>query len=201
GEKSRVALAKILLTKANLIVLDEPTNHLDMKSKEILQDALVDFSGTLIIVSHDIDFIAPIANRVIDIRNKQIKYYYGGLDYFFQKNALDNEAEIANKENNILLVNQRKEQKRIEAELRQKKYTVTKDLKHKIKSIENKIDDCENKKLEIEKELIELNQSNNFKLIAEKSESYKIIKTDLENFYSEWTTLHNQLEEIEKSFN
>jgi len=85
GEKSRVALCKILLTKANLIVLDEPTNHLDIDSKKILQKALIDFTGSLIIVSHDVDFIRPIANKIVDIRNKRIKLYPGNIDYYLDK--------------------------------------------------------------------------------------------------------------------
>ncbi|MEI7813061.1 MAG: ABC-F family ATP-binding cassette domain-containing protein [Ignavibacteria bacterium] len=70
GEKSRVALAKILLTKANLIVLDEPTNHLDFNSKQVLRKALMEFTGTLVLVSHDVDFLTPIVNKVAEIRNK-----------------------------------------------------------------------------------------------------------------------------------
>ncbi|MBN2572183.1 MAG: ATP-binding cassette domain-containing protein [Ignavibacteriales bacterium] len=200
GEKSRVALAKILLTKANLIVLDEPTNHLDMKSKKILQDALIDFYGSLIIVSHDIDFIIPIANKVIYIRNKNIKYYFGGIDYYLKKNLERNEFDNDNNEGKNNSINQRKGQKRIEAELRQKKYSETKDLKEKIEYVENKINEYEDKLTEIEREMIELNQSSKYKQISEKSEIYKSLKNNLEELYSEWTVFHNELEKIEKNF-
>ena len=85
GEKSRVALAKILLTKSNFIIFDEPTNHLDMTSSQLLQSALVDFSGSLVIVSHDVDFLRPIANKVLDIRDEKISLYEGDIDYYLWK--------------------------------------------------------------------------------------------------------------------
>ena len=75
GEKSRVALARILLTKSNLIVLDEPTNHLDISSKNILQKALVDFKGSLVLVSHDVDFLLPIVDKVVEIRKSSFKIF------------------------------------------------------------------------------------------------------------------------------
>ncbi|MFA7228122.1 MAG: ABC-F family ATP-binding cassette domain-containing protein, partial [Melioribacteraceae bacterium] len=81
GEKSRVALARLLLTKSNLIILDEPTNHLDFSSKEILKRALMEFTGTLIIVSHDIDFLESITNKVIEIRDQLVKVIPGGIGY------------------------------------------------------------------------------------------------------------------------
>ncbi|GAG96022.1 unnamed protein product, partial [marine sediment metagenome] len=85
GEKSRVALAKILLTKSNFIVLDEPTNHLDISSKKVLQQALINFNGSLILVSHDVDFLLPIVSRVVEIRKGKIQTFSGGIDYYLQK--------------------------------------------------------------------------------------------------------------------
>ena len=78
-------MAKVLLTKANTIILDEPTNHLDYESKKIVQNALDEFKGTLIIVSHDIDFLTPIITKVIEFHDKKIKEYYGGIDYYLLK--------------------------------------------------------------------------------------------------------------------
>ena len=85
GEKSRVALAKILLTKSNLIILDEPTNHLDISSKQILQKALQEFQGSLILVSHDVDFLTPIVNKVVEIRKGEIKSFADGIEYYLSK--------------------------------------------------------------------------------------------------------------------
>jgi len=87
GEKSRVALAKMLLSPSNFLILDEPTNHLDIYSKDILKNALKDFNGSIIIASHDRDFLNPIINKVIEIQNKKIKIYPGNIDdYIYLKN-------------------------------------------------------------------------------------------------------------------
>ncbi|MCB0753522.1 MAG: ABC-F family ATP-binding cassette domain-containing protein, partial [Ignavibacteriae bacterium] len=137
GEKSRVGLAKVLLTKANTIILDEPTNHLDFESKKILQNALIQFNGTLVIVSHDVDFLTPIVSKVIEVRNHKLKIYYGGIEYYLLKKEEDNSEEVNSKTiNNEANKLNRKDQKRIEAEKRQKQHLLTKDLKTKVKNCE-----------------------------------------------------------------
>jgi len=97
GEKSRAALAKILLTQSNLIVLDEPTNHLDYSSKIILQNALKDFSGSLILVSHDIDFLRPVVNKVVYIKDKGLKIFPDGIDYSKELNFRKRKKKILQK--------------------------------------------------------------------------------------------------------
>lgn len=204
GEKSRVALAKLLLTKANLIVLDEPTNHLDITSKEVLQSALSNFKGTLIIVSHDIDFIRPFVNKVVEIRDGKFKVYYGDIDYYLQKRKelleiQGNSSSISEKESDDKK-NNRKETKRIEAELRQKKYKATKDIIAKIQKIETEINLNEEKKGIIEQELSLPDIYSNPTLIKQKRNEYEIINKVLEDLYLSWTEYTEQLEEIEKSF-
>lgn len=85
GEKSRLLLLKILLQKNNFLILDEPTNHLDFTSKQILQEALVDYEGTLLIISHDVDFLDPIVNKVIELKNNQMKLFLGNISEFILK--------------------------------------------------------------------------------------------------------------------
>ncbi len=85
GEKGRLALAKIMLSEANLLILDEPTNHLDIYSKEILEDALIDYRGTLLFISHDRYFINKIADKVIELKDGKIKTYLGNYDYYEEK--------------------------------------------------------------------------------------------------------------------
>ncbi len=85
GWQMRIAMAKLLIAQNDLLLFDEPTNHLDYNSKLILQKALIDFTGTLVLVSHDIDFLRPIVTKVIDIRKGNLKTYYGGIDYFIEK--------------------------------------------------------------------------------------------------------------------
>ena len=137
GEKSRLALAKILLSPSNFIILDEPTNHLDYSSKRVLQQALVNFSGSLILVSHDVEFLKPIANRVVDIRAGKLKIFEGDIEYYLYKQndeteQLSQSRLLSGKVGPQSEQSSRKEQKRIEAEKRQQRYKATKDLKERL---------------------------------------------------------------------
>ncbi|MBK8492012.1 MAG: ABC-F family ATP-binding cassette domain-containing protein [Saprospirales bacterium] len=94
GERARLALASLLLKPMNLLLLDEPTNHLDMISKEVLKEALLKFDGTLIVVSHDRDFLAGLTNKTIEFRDHELKEYLGDVNFFLEKRALDNMREV-----------------------------------------------------------------------------------------------------------
>ncbi len=94
GERARLALACLLLKPFNLLVLDEPTNHLDMLSKDVLKQALLDYDGTLIVVSHDREFLRGLTNRTIEFRDRQLHEYIGDVDAFLQKRALDNMRQV-----------------------------------------------------------------------------------------------------------
>jgi len=203
GEKSRVALCKILLTKANFIILDEPTNHLDYTSKLILQKALLDFKGSLILVSHDVDFLRPIASKVIDIRKGNLKTYLGDIDYFLSKrdlSSLERDAAPTIKKEKSDNVN-RKEQKRIEAELRQQKHKATKELSNDIKRLEEKISASEKEINELEKKLADPEIYSDGDLTKELTSKFYKAKSDLENTLKKWETLNEQLFEIKSQFN
>ena len=94
GERTRLAMIKLLLEPVNLLILDEPTNHLDMKTKDILKSALQDFDGTLILVSHDRDFLSGLVTKVYEFGNKQIKEHLGDIQSFLQKKKLDTLKEL-----------------------------------------------------------------------------------------------------------
>ncbi len=94
GERTRLAMIKLLLEPVNLLILDEPTNHLDMKTKDILKSALLDFDGTLILVSHDRDFLSGLVTKVFEFGNKQVKEHIGDIQSFLQKKKMDNLREI-----------------------------------------------------------------------------------------------------------
>ncbi len=202
GEKSRVALAKILLTKANFIILDEPTNHLDMSSKKVLQNALESFNGSLILVSHDIDFLKPLVNRVIEVRKGKINNFVGGIDYYLNKREelkLKEDAETGKKYSESKNLT-KKEQKRIEAELRQKKYSATKDLIKRIEELEKIIHKLESKQNELENKLADPSLYNNPEEAKKVNFDFKKIKDELEKSLTEWTDLSEKLNEIERSF-
>jgi ATP-binding cassette subfamily F protein 3 len=202
GEKSRVALAKILLTKANLIVLDEPTNHLDYSSKLVLQKALIDFKGTLVLVSHDVDFLKPIVNKVFEIRDKFVQLYSGGIEYYLDKRKEDIEKQKNNESGTLQPSFQqtRKEQKRNEAFLRQQKYNATKDLIKEIAEYEKQIAELESRISVLEKELGEEAVYSNPALAKEKNSDYVKSKIELDRVFNIWTEFTEKLETINKSF-
>ncbi|MEW6652762.1 MAG: ABC-F family ATP-binding cassette domain-containing protein [Bacteroidota bacterium] len=200
GERSRVALSRLLLTKANVIILDEPTNHLDFSSKAVLQEALINFSGSLIIVSHDVDFLRPIVNKVIEIRDCLVKVYPGTIDYYMIKR----EELFVPKEETVEITSyektNRKELKRIEAELRQKKFAATKEARAKLEKCENEISGLEEQKVKLENELSEPKIFSNPQLSKEKNLDYEETKTLLDKAYIMWTELSDKLEKIEKEY-
>jgi len=201
GEKSRVALAKILLTKANLIILDEPTNHLDYTSKLVLQDALVNFSGSLIIVSHDVDFLKPIVNKVLEIRKLKSTLFVGGIEYYFTKrNSIIEKKGIKSSEKLSTTNANRKDQKRYDAENRKKRYEATKIFKKEVTKLESEIETLESQIESLEIELGDEKIYSNPRLSAEKNKDYENLKNQLETIYSIWTEKSEILENIKSEF-
>ncbi len=198
GEKARTALAKLLLTQANLIILDEPTNHLDYQSKDVLQRALMEFPGTLIIVSHDVDFLRPLVTKVVDIRDGKANIYPGGIDYFLTKRfKLDNSQKVKNTE---VKQNRRKELKRKEAELRQKIFKATNKLKLKVEKIETKISELEDKKREVEALLASEKIYSSPDKLKYNNKIYNEVKAELENTLDDWAELTDKLERAFSEF-
>ena len=201
GEKSRVALAKILLTKANFIILDEPTNHLDISSKEVLQKALSDFTGSLILVSHDVDFLKPIVNKVVEIRKGEITIFNGGIEYYLDKKQ---NIEIVDASERIRksgdLSSSRKDQKRIDAEMRKKKYIATKDLIQQIEKLEQEIELYEIRHKELEKILADPSVYANPQEARDRNLEYQKIKELLDWSIVEWEKFSEELHNIERQF-
>lgn len=203
GEKSRVALCKILLTKSNFIILDEPTNHLDYTSKLILQKALIDFNGSLILVSHDIDFLRPIAAKIIDIRKGRLKTYLGDIDYFLSKrdlSSLERDSTVAEKKEKVETTN-RKDQKRLEAQLRQQKHNATKNLVKEISSWEIKISSYENLIKDLERKLADPSIYSDGDAAKDITNRFNKTKSELESANKKWEELTEKLLEIESQFN
>ncbi len=200
GEKSRLALAKILLSHSNFIILDEPTNHLDYSSKKVLQQALVNFSGSLILVSHDVEFLKPIANRVVDIRAGKLKIYEGDIEYYLYKRNAEAEHLPASKVEQQNESSNRKEQKRIEAEKRQQRYNATKNLKDRLAKLEKKIHELEQEVESVNAVLIKPDTYNNHNQIRKLNEKHKELKSSLDKKVQEWEEVSLSLEEIERDF-
>ena len=198
GEKSRLALAKLLLTPVNLLVLDEPTNHLDMQSKDILKNALLQFEGTIIVVSHDRDFLQGLTEKVFEFRNKQIKPYIGDIYDFLESRKLENlkQLEINNKstdssKNEIITENKINWEKKRESD-------------KEIRKIKNKIQKCEEEISKIEAEIERLdkvlaNPEAN-KIEFEKIDIYKTyqnLKDQLDEQMTQWEIFHEELSDFE----
>jgi ATP-binding cassette subfamily F protein 3 len=143
GEKSRLALAKLLLFPVNVLVLDEPTNHLDMRSKDILKSALLQFEGAMIIVSHDRDFLSGLTNRTFEFRNKQIKEHPGDIREFLDKRKMEylHELEVAKKVQPE--VSKLSSQNKEEYEQRKQKERERRKVEQQIKQSEQQIMDIE----------------------------------------------------------
>jgi ATP-binding cassette, subfamily F, member 3 len=201
GEKSRVALAKILLTSSNLIILDEPTNHLDITSKEILQKALIDFSGSIVLISHDIDFLKPIVNKTVEIKDRTVSLFEGGIEYFLYKKSINKSTIKAEEDHpNELSIENKKLQKKREAELRQKIYSSTKDLKEKIKKLERKIEGLEKIQKELEELLFSAETYKDIKFASEKNLGFIKNKIELDESLTEWEKLSSEIQAIEARF-
>jgi len=203
GEKSRVALAKILLTKSNFIILDEPTNHLDMTSSQLLQSALVNFSGSLIIVSHDIDFLRPIVNKVMDIRDGSVVLYEGDIDYYLWKKNEQKKSSLfknVKNESNSGKSLSNKELKKKEAEKRQLKYRATKKLSEEVKYLEKRIKEFETKIEELEKILFDPILYNDHEKVNKINLDYNKNKEELDKLLLIWDKKLEELKAIENKF-
>lgn len=199
GERSRLAMAKLLLKPYNLLVLDEPTNHLDMRSKDILKNALNNYEGTLVIVSHDREFLDGLVEKVFEFRDRKIKEHIGGIYDFLRKRKLENLKELEHKEKQV------SSQKEKPVSDNKQLYLERKEFEKKIRKAENKVKDCEQKIESIEKEMEEISQvlSNPEKVNDDPSlfTKYEDLKKQLESEMHLWEELTIQLEELKQERN
>jgi len=199
GEKSRVGLLKMLLSESNLLILDEPTNHLDYATKELFQKALLEYGGTIIIVSHDRAFLDDLVERVIEIRDGRLYDYPGNYSWFIEKRTMQTTAESENDENEKTDQSQAersKEQKRIEAEERNRIYRERKAIKDRLSPIEKMIEKDEKRKEEISGLLCEpevLDDSTKVQLLMIE---LKDTEKRLEENYPLWEELAAKIESI-----
>ena len=197
GERARLALACMLLKPFNLLVLDEPTNHLDMISKEVLKKALLAYDGTLIVVSHDRDFLSDLTTRTIEFRDKQLFEHLGDVNTFLEKRKLDNmrQVELEKSKNKIPpKVEAKKEEKK---ELTYEEKKIRKKLQRTAQNAENKISQVEDKITELEKQMA----ANGFYesvSMQKVMEEYEARKKELESTMESWEEAVMILEEFEE---
>ena len=193
GERSRLAMIRLLLEPVNLLVLDEPTNHLDMKSKDVLKEALSQFEGTVIVVSHDREFLDGLASKVYEFGNKKIKEHLGGIYDFLQAKRMESLKELEIKK---AIVQEKIEEAPSENKLN---YLERKELSKKITKMERNVAKAEENIASFEEQIAEMEDllANPEKMQDESLYSkYEDAKKDLENEMMAWEEYNEQLEEL-----
>ena len=204
GERSRLSLAKILLKPANFLILDEPTNHLDMESQKVLQDALIAYRGTIVIVSHNRDFLDPITDKVIEFHSdaQPVKEFHGNLSSFIESRSNENlETPKSNipKKKNVKSPANRKEMRKAQGKIRQEKSETLKPLQLRLEQIEEKIESLEYRKKEIEALMTDENFFKS-KDHIELTEEHKTSSLELESAFSDWSKISDEIEDVSKRF-
>lgn len=189
GEKARLALAKLMMKKANFLILDEPTNHLDLDSKEILENALIEYPGTILFVSHDRYFINRIATKVFELSNTGITEYLGDYDYYVEKKE---ELQETLNENLQQQENSKPVDKKSNYELEKEAKRKERQRIRRIEEIQNLIEELENEVSEKEQQLIDPDVYTDHVKVAEINEEIQKRKNEIEYLLEEWEQLENQ---------
>ncbi|ADH85747.1 ABC-F family ATP-binding cassette domain-containing protein [Desulfurivibrio alkaliphilus] len=217
GEKSRLALAKMIAVPANLLILDEPTNHLDMVSQEVLQEAMDRYDGTIIVVSHNRHFVNAFAGKVLEISQGRGTMYEGNIDEYLDKVRRDREAALtptsaATKQDRAPVGDgspgatepggQRasghggKEARRRQAQERQRLNQLLGPLRKKAAQAESEVEKQEQRKDELEKLLADPEIYHRQEEFAELSKEYAELERRLERLYDQWEKVNSEIEEI-----
>ncbi|MCK0204215.1 ATP-binding cassette domain-containing protein [Ornithobacterium rhinotracheale] len=178
GERNRLALAKLLLHPSNVLIMDEPTNHLDIQSKEILKNALNNYEGTLILVSHDREFLSGLADKIVEFKDGEVKEFLGNIDEYLEYRKASNMREIEK-------VEQKKETtKSVEVQPERKE---DKRIKNKISNLEAEIAQLEEEIANLEQKFMQENPS------EEQLANYEDLKNNLQEKMQNWEDLSEQL--------
>ena len=193
GEMARLAMAKLMLRPYNLLCLDEPTNHMDILSKDILKQALKAYDGTLVVVSHDRDFLDGLVDKVYEFRDGQVKEFLGGVSDFLEKRRLDSLNELERKQQDAPLPTA-KEESAGAGQYRQNKFISKeeKKLRNRISYLEKKIDEVQARMKEIETVLANPSPSDDY---MELTREFLERKRDLDAMTDEWAELSESLEQ------
>jgi ATP-binding cassette subfamily F protein 3 len=221
GERSRVALVRMLVQPANFLILDEPTNHLDMQSQDVLQRALVDYPGTVLIVSHNRNFLDPLVSKTLEFRpGAKPTLYPGNISYYLEKSAADRKLEEKNKAlyktsspvaaaPQLAKLHQpaapvaqggnRKDQRKLEADIRNQRNKVLKPLQEELDSVEAKIAEMEKAQAALTQHLSSEEVASDPQKFRETTNAIEKIGKSLELSFSRWGELTAQIETAEAS--
>ncbi len=193
GERARVALCKLLLEPYNLLIMDEPTNHLDIISKDLLKKALNSYDGSLIVVSHDREFLQGLTQKVYEFKNQNIKEYIGDIDTFLSEKDLESFKDLEILKNNQKDLKQDKSERQISYAEQKKHKKKLKVLKNRISKLERNIEDMEKSQKEID---LQLSDPEQFKELSKKEgffEEYEKNQQKKKNLELEWEQAVDEL--------
>ena len=202
GERSRLAIAKLLLEPYNLLVLDEPTNHLDLRSKEILKKALLNYEGTLLLVSHDRDFLNGLVDKVYEFRDKKIREHLGGIYDFLKKKKMESLHELETRQ---------KVQQTDDSQLKtitenKQNYLDKKEFDKIVRKAANKVRESEKLIERLESDVKSMNKHlSDSEFLAKNTNNdalfkmYDKLKSDLAKEMDNWAILNEELETLKKS--
>jgi len=190
GERNRLALCKLLLSPFNVLIMDEPTNHLDIASKNVLKEALKQFNGTLIVVSHDRDFLQGLTSTVFGFKDKVIKEYLGDIDYFLEQHKMENLREA-----------EKRTVVKVDKSTSKKAHELTRDQEKQLRKLKNKLSKIETQISDLETEIskIDLQLAENYDEVSSKPnffENYKAKKAQVEMLMSEWELIEEEVEKF-----
>ena len=206
GEKSRLALIKLLLNPPNLLLMDEPTTHLDMMGIEALINALKQYTGTLIFISHDVHFIRSVAERVIHVEHGHLQHYHGDYDYYLSKReetlmatsgAQGAKTGLSPTAASAPKALSSKERRRIEAEERKKRSALVKAAKGKVEKAEQEIQELETQQQALTDELEQPETYANGPRIVEINQELTMIASCLETAMSAWEQAQEALQQVQ----
>ena len=198
GERSRLAMVKLLLEPSNLLVLDEPTNHLDMRTKDILKQALIKYDGTLIVVSHDRDFLDGIVGKVFEFKHNKVKESIGGIYDFLRKKKIENLKDIEKKDKI------KSESVSTDVSSNKQKYLERKEYDRNLRKLRKRLEESETAIEKIEAEIIAVDKSfmepgNSTQSHENDYQKYQDLKEKLNEEMNKWTLYSNEVEEFLKN--
>ncbi len=197
GEKARLSLAKLLLSPTNLLILDEPTNHLDLITKDILKNALLQYDGTLVVISHDRDFLEGLTSRLYEFKNRKIKEYRGDVSEYLEKRKIERlnqleHRETTNSKTKTVSAN------KISWEQKKEKERIIRKLENEAKKVEASIETLEQTISETEKKLSEPEKYGEEIKSGELYKVYDNLQNELEELFALWEKLQTELETAKK---
>ena len=200
GERSRLAMIKLLLEPVNFLILDEPTNHLDMRSKNVLKEAIKEFDGTVIVVSHDREFLDGLVTKVYEFGGGVVKEHIGGIYDFLQKKKIESLNELQLSASPTVSATKKEEPETVSEN--KLSYEAQKELNKKIRKLEKRIADCEQKIEKLETEIGEVEADMATPEGASDmalDEKHQKLKKDVDQTVEEWETVSMELEEMQGS--